>query len=573
MSTFLVCNASFSSSHGLRSSHVPKSSINQEIVRNTVKFPPSIWGDQFLTYHEPKKDIVIEKQHVEEVEEMRKKLLNTAFSEPKQHTKLIQLIDAVQRLGVSYHFEQEIDEALQHVYATHGDQWIGKDNLKSTSQWFRILRQQGFNVSSGIFKNHMDDKGKFKEHLSGDVQGMLGLYEAAYLSMKGEKELDDALEFTKTHLGNIAKDPTQNASLRTEIEHALNQPLRKRLPRLEALHYIPKYQQEASRDETLLHLAKLDYNILQSMHKREISEICKWWKNLDISNKLPHVRDRLVEIYFWILGVYFEPQHSRSRMFLAKTSMWLIVLDDTYDNYGTYEELEIFTEAVQRWSLSCLDSLPGYMKLVYHELINHYQEMEESVEKEGKSYQLFYAKEMVKENCRNLLVEAKWLKQGYVPTLEEHMSVSCITCAYAVMIANSYVGRETMVTEESFKWVAKFPPLVNATCLILRLMDDIAGHEEEQERDHVVSSIECYRNETGASKDDAIKFLSKQVEDAWKVINKECLRPTEIPMSLTIPPLNLARVSDILYKTNNGYNHAGEEVISYIKSLLVHPLV
>ncbi|GJV33722.1 sesquiterpene cyclase [Tanacetum coccineum] len=523
-----------------------------------------------------KKDLIIEKQHFEEVEEMRKKLLNTAFSEPKQHTKLIQLIDSVQRLGVSYHFEQEIQEALQHVYATHGDQWIGKDNLKSTSQWFRILRQQGFNVSSGIFENHMDDNGKLKEHLSDDVHGMLGLYEAAYMSVEGEKYLDDALEFTKTHLGNIAKDPSQNASLRTEIQQALNRPLRKRLPRLEALHYIPKYQQEDSRDGTLLNLAKLDYNMLQSIHKREISEICKWWKDLDFSNKLPHVRDRLVEIYFWILGVYFEPQHSRSRMFLAKTSMWLVVLDDTYDNYGTYEELEIFTEAVQRWSLSCLDSLPEYMKLIYQELINHYHEMEESVGKEGKSYQLLYAKEMVKEGCRNLLVEAKWLKEGYVPTLEEHMSVSCVTSGYAVMIANSYVGRENMVTEESFKWVAKFPPLVNATCLILRLMDDIAGYrryKEEQERDHVVSSIECYINETGASEEDAIKFLSKQVEDAWKVINKECLRPTEIPMSLTIPPLNLARVSDILYKTHDAYNYAGEELISYIKSLLVHPLV
>ncbi|GJW88556.1 sesquiterpene cyclase [Tanacetum coccineum] len=422
MSIFLVCSASFSPSDCLTSSHGRISSVDQEIVRNTVKFPRSIWGDQFLTYHEPKKDLIIEKQHFEEVEEMRKKLLNAAFSEPKQHTKLIQLIDSVQRLGVSYHFEQEIEEALQHVYATH------------------------------------------------DI---------------------------------------------------------------------------------------------------EVLEL----KDLDFSNKLPHVRDRLVEIYFWILGVYFEPQHSRSRMFLAKTSMWLVVLDDTYDNYGTYEELEIFTEAVQRWSLSCLDSLPEYMKLIYQELINLYHEMEESVGKEGKSYQLLYAKEMVKEGCRNLLVEAKWLKEGYVPTLEEHMSVSCVTSGYAVMIANSYVGRENMVTEESFKWVAKFPPLVNATCLILRLMDDIAGYKEEQERDHVVSSIECYINETGASEEDAIKFLSKKVEDAWKVINKECLRPTEIPMSLTIPPLNLARVSDILYKTHDAYNYAGEELISYIKSLLVHPLV
>lgn len=31
-----------------------------------------------------------------------------------------------------------------------------------------------------------------------------------------------------------------------------------------------------------------------------------------------------------------------------KTCMWLVVLDDTFDNYGTYEELEIFTQAVER---------------------------------------------------------------------------------------------------------------------------------------------------------------------------------------------------------------------------------
>nr|GEW84081.1 zinc finger, CCHC-type [Tanacetum cinerariifolium] len=38
------------------------------------------------------------------------------------------------------------------------------------------------------------------------------------------------------------------------------------------------------------------------------------------------------------------------------------VLDDTYDAYGIYEELEIFTQAIQRWSISCLDVLPEYMK-------------------------------------------------------------------------------------------------------------------------------------------------------------------------------------------------------------------
>lgn len=36
----------------------------------------------------------------------------------------------------------------------------------------------------------------------------------------------------------------------------------------------------------------------------------------------------------------------------------MTVLDDTYDAYGTYEDLVIFSEAIQRWSITCL---PTYL--------------------------------------------------------------------------------------------------------------------------------------------------------------------------------------------------------------------
>ena len=42
----------------------------------------------------------------------------TAASSPSQ---LLNFIDAVQRLGVAYHFEGEIEEALQHIYGTFHD--------------------------------------------------------------------------------------------------------------------------------------------------------------------------------------------------------------------------------------------------------------------------------------------------------------------------------------------------------------------------------------------------------------------------------------------------------------------
>ncbi|XP_076907188.1 (E)-beta-farnesene synthase-like [Bidens hawaiensis] len=564
------------SSSLLPSIGVDVSSNKQDVIRHTVNFSASMWGEQFLTPDEVQlEDLVMEKQVIEELKEkVRKELIVKASSNASMlHKKLMELIDAIQRLGVAYHFEEEIGEALQHIYVTYGEKWTDQNNLQSISLWFRLLRQQGFNVSSGIFKNHMDDKGNFKESLCEDAQGMLALYEASYMRVEGEKVLDDALEFTKTHLAIIAKDPSCGSLLRTQIQQALKQPLRKRLPRIEAVHYMPIYQQEASHNEVLLKLAKLDFNLLQSMHKEELRQLCKWWKDLDMQQKLPYVRDRLIEGYFWILGVYYEPHHSRTRIFLLKTSMWLIVLDDTYDNYGTYEELKIFTDAVERWSMSYIDTLPEYMKLIYQELLSHHQEMEEELEKEGKAYQIPYVIEMAKDIIQNNLLEAKWLKEGYMPSLEEYISVSMKTCTYGVMIARAYVGRsDNLVNEDTFKWVGTYPPIVKAACLVLRLMDDVTTHEEEQERGHVASSIECYQKETGASEKEACKFISNKVEDAWKVINRDSLRPTEIPFPLLTPIINYARACDILYKVNDGYTHAGKETINHIKSILVHPV-
>nr|XP_043621321.1 (E)-beta-farnesene synthase-like [Erigeron canadensis] len=574
MSNFPISSASLSSN--LSSSPVVDnaSRANGNVIRNTVMPGASIWGDQFLTYDEPK-DFGVEKQVIEELKkEVRNELMIKASDEFMQHKKLIELIDAVQRLGIAYHFEEEIDKALKHIYVTYGEQWVYNiKDLHSISLWFRLLRQQGFNISSEIFMNHMDEKGNFRESLCTDAQGMLALYEAAYMRVEGEQILDKALKFTKIHLGKIVKDPSCDSFLRTLIQQALKQPLRKRLPRLEAARYIPIYQQENSHNELLLKLAKLDFNMLQSMHKKELSQICKWWKDLDMQNKLPYVRDRLVEGYFWIVGVYPEPHHSRSRKFLIKTSMWLVVMDDTFDNYATYDELEIFTEAVERWSISCLDVLPEYMKLIYQELLNMHSEMEESIEKEGKSYQIHYVKEMAKEYTRSLLKEAKWLNDGYMPTLDEHIGNSLVTGGYPVIIARSYVGGGDMVNEETFKWVATFPPVVKASCLIIRLMNDIATHKEEQERNHGPSSIECYQKEFGASEEEACQFFSNQVEEAWKVMNRESLGPTHVPFPVLMPPINFARACDVIYKDNDSYKHAGEEMINHIKSFFVHPMV
>ena len=77
----------------------------------------------------------------------------------------------------------------------------------------------------------------------------------------------------------------------------------------------------------------------------------RWWKELDFATKLPFARDRLVECYFWMLGVYFEPQYLRGRRILTKVIAMTSILDDIHDAYGTPEELKLFIEAIERFLL------------------------------------------------------------------------------------------------------------------------------------------------------------------------------------------------------------------------------
>jgi hypothetical protein len=75
----------------------------------------------------------------------------------------------------------------------------------------------------------------------------------------------------------------------------------------------------------------------------------RWWRGLGFKDELTFSRDRLMENYLWAMGSTFEPQFSKCRIGLTKLVCIITAIDDMYDIYGSLDELECFTDAVDRY--------------------------------------------------------------------------------------------------------------------------------------------------------------------------------------------------------------------------------
>ncbi|KAF5478804.1 hypothetical protein F2P56_005335 [Juglans regia] len=539
-----------------------------DAIRRTANFEPSIWGDRFIN-NIPEDLQVTHASKVREVEELIEEVRRELLASADQPSKQLNIIDVLQRLGVAYHFERDIGEALERIYASSG---ASDDNdLYNVSLHFRLLRQQGFRVSCDVFNKFKDENGQFKASLIANIPGLLAFYEATHLRVHGEEILDEALSFTTTQLES-AKSNLSNP-LAAQVTHALKQSLHKGIPRLESRGFISLYQDDASHNKAFLKLSILDFNLVQSLHEQELRHIARWWKDLDFATKLPFARDRVVECFFWIVAVYYEPQYSLARKILTKVIALTSIIDDIYDVYGTLEEIEIFTEAIERWNVRSMNTLPKYMQICYKALLDVFEEIEQELAKQGRSYLVSHAKEAMKILVRAYFDEAKSFHAKHIPTLEEYMRVALVTSGYPMLTVMSLLGMgEIAITEETLVWAFSDPKIITASSVIGRLSDDIKSHKFEQERGHAASAVECYMKKYGVSEEVAYDELSRQVSDAWKDINEDCLRPTAVPMAVLMRVLNLSRAIDVIYKDGDGYTHVGKEMKAKIESLLLYPV-
>ncbi|KAK1575092.1 hypothetical protein Q3G72_002520 [Acer saccharum] len=133
-------------------------------------------------------------------------------------------------------------------------------------------------------------------------------------------------------------------------------------------------------------------------------------------------------------------------------------------------------DALQKWDTSSLDQLPDYMKIIYSEILNLFDEIDKEVVQEGRSYCVAYTKDTLKEMVRGYLQETQWFEEEYEPTFDEYMDNAFVTVGSLSISSTAFIGME-MAGRASFEWLQTWPNVVKAAYKIGRLMGDITSHQ------------------------------------------------------------------------------------------------
>lgn len=87
--------------------------------------------------------------------------------------------------------------------------------------------------------------------------------------------------------------------------------------------------------------------------------------------KLSYIRDRIVEVFLFAVGMFFEPRYSLARIHATKFSMLVTALDDTCDAYATLREVISLHDAFQRYLCSLIDK-HAHLPISYASMIHIY---------------------------------------------------------------------------------------------------------------------------------------------------------------------------------------------------------
>ncbi|CAA7049793.1 unnamed protein product [Microthlaspi erraticum] len=516
-------------------------SVDVVLRRRSGNYQPSPWDHHYLLSVENKyatEEIFITRDL------LKNKVRKMLDVEKTSCLEQLELIDDLQKLGVSYHFKPEINKILTDFHHKNGRNECNKEeDLHATALEFRLLRQHGFDVSEDIF-DVIIEKIESDTFESDDIKSIISLYEASYLSTTLDTKLHKvirpfATEQVEKFVDSFDDDDTYNIEERERAIHALEMPYHWRMRRLETRWYIDAYEKKHDMNLVLLEFSKIDFNIVQISHQEDLKYVSRI---MTIVNAL------------------------------------VTTIDDIYDIYGTLEELERFTGMVDNWDINRLDELPEYMRLCFLILYNEINSIGCDILKYKNINVIPFLQKSWADLCKAYLVEAKWYKRGYKPSVEEYMQNAWISISAPTILIHFYCVFSNQISVQILETLSQHQQdVVRCSATVLRLANDLGTSPDELARGDVLKSVQCYMHETAASEEKARAHVHRMISDTWSEMNYETKTARSSVLGLhrgfVEAAMNLARMSQCMYQYGDGHGCPDKaKTVDRVLSLLVNPI-
>ncbi|XP_010686917.2 (3S,6E)-nerolidol synthase 1 isoform X1 [Beta vulgaris subsp. vulgaris] len=474
------------------------------------------------------------------------------------------MVDIIQRLGLEDYFREEMHVALEKLRVKSGTLKDGDGKFYEVALCFRLLRQNGYHVPADVFYKFKDNDGKFKHELYKDVKALLSLFESSQLSTTGEDILGEACDFSRQYLEDALKDIVSEQPKARIIVNTLRFPYHKNLARLLAKNFLLDFDVSLK----ILHdlstvkewmnevqeLALIDFEMAQMTYKNEVEEISKWGKTLNLDN-LTFARIEPFKWCMWSFGIFPGPSMSEERLELAKAVSFAYIIDDIFDSCGRYDELYLFTKAINRWEYADIKGLPNnYMKVCFKALLETTDDFSYKIQTKHGWNPLELLRNLWAEHCNACLLESKWSVARYSPTADEYLNNGIVTSGTHVVLAHAFFLIGQGINKRSLEELKTLPSIISSAATILRLWNDAGIHTDKTPNGYDGSYVDIFMKEQKCSSSDcARRHVRQMISDAWKCLNEEYVSPiSPFSKDFKVACVNLTRVVPFMYTGHLG---------------------
>ncbi|XP_047964745.1 (E,E)-geranyllinalool synthase-like [Salvia hispanica] len=363
----------------------------------------------------------------------------------------LSLVDHVQGLGLAPLFHQDIKLLLAQIYRSQQNTKSDSNSsfplkLFKDAMAFRLLRMHGHDVDPESFCwfLHQPETMEYMEQNSQHfITAMYSVYRATDLAYPGEHQLDKARKFATKLLQNSKTRHRDynlliSKGLQNMIKYEVDVPWTARLDRLYHRKWIEEnkssplwigkasfYRLSCLENNKLMQLAVENFEFMQSIYMRELEDLKGWSKKRRLS-EMGFGREKTVYTYFAIASCSHFPHYSVMRLLLSKATIIVTVADDFYDMEGSLPDLEILTDAVQRWEG---EGLEGHSKTIFEAVDEFVKEMVETCQPQQRSMAIPKLQQLWRECFMSWMVERRWSVTGYTPAMDEYLETGMLSIA------------------------------------------------------------------------------------------------------------------------------------------------